>query len=384
MDKNNAYKEISKTLRNKTPEILSEWEAEVRALIPKASKASTPTLFDHLPSVLLNLSVAFESMSSRTDSHFDARKLGKEHGKQRASETDYSLEEVLREYMILRRIVWRKIFYPGLIDGEIAVVFHQFIDESIQSAVIEFVDSQKHMAVKIVEELKREKDLREKFIAAMSHDLRTPLMAAKMSAQIILKRPETEDVVFKHVPRIVNNITRIENMVQDILDATLVKSGEELPLDINEINLNQLIEETISDLVSIYGPRFVIDVKSKITGCWSYLGLKRILENLCNNSIKYGSESEPIIVGATADDKTVTISVHNEGNPIHESEVEKLFNQFQRSTSAKVSGKKGWGIGLTLVKGLVDAHKGNIEVKSDPNDGTTFFIKLPLNSKKAH
>lgn len=263
-------KEIAKKIDKHTSEIISEWESAVRNSIAGAEKVSSPTLIDHLPEVLSNLSQAFDDKASQIpNKNKENTKLAKIHGKQRADKTDYSLEEVLREYSILRKVIWNKVFTSEVISCGHALIFHQFIDEAIQSSVIEFVQIQKDEVQATVDELNEEKKNRGKFVAAMTHDIRTPLSIVRMSAEIVLKRPDNSDVIFKHIPRIINNVDRIDQMVQDLLDASLLKSGGAIPLSIHECNMGKIINETISDLVAVHGPK---DECLPLGVGWLYIG----------------------------------------------------------------------------------------------------------------
>lgn len=106
-------------------------------------------------------------------------------------------------------------------------------------------------------------------------------------------------------------------------------------------------------------------------------GIKRALENLMINAIKYGACDTPIKVSLTQFNTEVCLQVHNEGNPIPLKEQASLFEYYHRSNDRSGS-QQGWGIGLTLVKGIAEAHDGKVEVKSSKEEGTTFSIVLPV------
>ena len=84
--------------------------------------------------------------------------------------------------------------------------------------------------------------------------------------------------------------------------------------------------------------------------------MRRSLENLIGNGVKYGTKHSPIKVTITNANQLVTITVHNEGAAIPQAEIPLLFQQYRRAKSAHESSQTGWGLGLTLVKGVVDAH----------------------------
>jgi signal transduction histidine kinase len=110
--------------------------------------------------------------------------------------------------------------------------------------------------------------------------------------------------------------------------------------------------------------------------------MRRILENLCNNAIKYGDTTSRVTVSLRQEGDEAELAVHNWGNPIPASEQESLFQYFTRTKSAEASGKRGWGIGLTLVKGVAEAHGGSVQVESSQEKGTTFRVRLPRHAKE--
>lgn len=233
---------------------------------------------------------------------------------------------------------------------------------------------------KTVSELEQERILRERFVATLTHDLRTPLTAAKLSAQLLGRKAAKEPAVQLVAARISGHIDRADAMIRDLLDASLINVGESLPMDIEACDLNQLVQETLADLGAIHGDRFVLLSAPAIRGHWSCSGLRRVLENLCSNAIKYGATHAPVMVGLAEEDERVVITVHNEGPAIARAEQEKLFEPFHRSTSAVTGGQKGWGLGLTLVKGIAEAHGGSVRLERSDESGTTFSVQLPLHA----
>jgi signal transduction histidine kinase len=124
-----------------------------------------------------------------------------------------------------------------------------------------------------------------------------------------------------------------------------------------------------------------LEIEEEVTGCWNQSGIRRVLENLVNNAVKYGSHARPIRISLLKKSHHIQLRVHNEGPPIPEGEQSKLFHPFQRTVSAQAGPKKGWGLGLTLVKGIAEAHGGRVELKSDYNSGTTFSVLLPIDAR---
>ena len=226
-----------------------------------------------------------------------------------------------------------------------------------------------------IEQLQRERELREIFVSTLSHDLRTPLISARMSAELLARGQAAAKAPMLQ-GRIIENIDRLDGMIQTLLDANLVRAGERLPLQLQRCELRQTIRDVLDELTTVHGDRYRLRAPAAIEGCWDPRLLKRILENLLNNAVKYGDSVAPITVTAEADGDEVRIGVHNEGPPIKPEDQLALFDPFRRTVNGRQSGKQGWGIGLTMVRGAAEAHGGRVSVESAEGAGTTFTVTL--------
>ena len=175
--------------------------------------------------------------------------------------------------------------------------------------------------------LQEERQIREHFVATLTHDLRTPLTAAKMSAHLLFKKSHDEVQVQRLALRIQNNIERVDLMIRDLLDVGRVKAGEKIPLNFEECSLNQVVNDALMHLSTIHGDRFIFKANKEVIGYWSVSGLTRVIENLCDNAVKYGGPNSNIEVTLVSLDQIVSISVHNYGRPISSSEQAKLFDE---------------------------------------------------------
>lgn len=250
------------------------------------------------------------------------------------------------------------------------------------SAMCHDVSDRKKVEIELnksISELQKEKEIRESFIMAMTHDLRTPLTAAKLSAQIIQRHPTDGKAIGKFSARIIENVERTDIMIRDLLDSQRLKAGEGFALNIQIDVMNALLENLIEELSTIHGKRFVLHMNEMVKGYWDPVAARRVMENLLTNAVKYGLEDAPIDIRLYKENGDICISVHNQGDTLTNEEIGQLFIPFKRMKNAKDSGQKGWGIGLTLVQGIMDAHKGKVEVESLENKGTTFTVKFPMN-----
>ncbi|MBC7691819.1 MAG: HAMP domain-containing histidine kinase [Methylotenera sp.] len=171
-------------------------------------------------------------------------------------------------------------------------------------------------------------------------------------------------------------------MIRDLLDANRIKAGEGIPLAIQPCQLDKVVQSTLTDLTRFHGPRFELRNQSgTVQGFWDCAGLTRVIENLAVNAVKYGHTNTSIILRLEQDAQGAELSVHNHGPAIPPEDLKTLFDPYRRTVSAMNGGQKGWGIGLTLVKGITDAHRGTVHVESSLENGTTFRVRLPRDSR---
>lgn len=257
-------------------------------------------------------------------------------------------------------------------DGEVVGLFISVSDTTEQKHILE---EQKEVA----DALYAEQKMRDKFISALSHDLRTPLTTATISAQMIERKADNPKLLGL-AQRATSSLNRVAKMIEDLLDANSFQAGNKFIPELEYINIVELTQNTLNELETIYGSRFILDSIDEINTFLSANGVRRVIENLCSNAIKYGSPTAPVTVSLAKAGQYLSLTVHNFGVPLKAEETQAIFEEFVRSSSAEKSGKTGWGIGLSIVKGVVEAQGGTVGIQSD-DDGTLFRIRLPLDAR---
>lgn len=231
-----------------------------------------------------------------------------------------------------------------------------------------------------LDQLRSECELREKFISTLTHDLRNPLGAIKLAAQLLLRNPIQAEAQRK-ISRIISNVNRADKMIQDLLDFSRIRAGQRLPMQITKLNLSKIVSDVFEDLSLFQPNRFLLNSDPEVDGFWCEDGLRRVVENLVFNAVKYGDGGRPVTVTLKRFFDRVQILVHNEGKEIPLPERTMLFDPFRRSPAADSSSQKGWGLGLALVRGVAQAHGGSVWLESSASLGTTFFVELPLDCR---
>jgi PAS domain S-box-containing protein len=230
-----------------------------------------------------------------------------------------------------------------------------------------------------IEALEAEKCLREQFVSSITHDLRTPLAAARMNAQILGMEPTPVELAPELSLRIVQSLDRANRMIENLLDANRIRAGESLPMVFKSCELNEILTAVCDEMAGQKDGQIRLVLPSfPVKGIWDCYQLRRVFENLISNAIKYGADKTPVEIRLETQDEVARISVKNWGNPIRQEEVPYLFEAYRRSSSQATKSKKGWGIGLSLVREIVNAHHGRIEVRSDLKEGTEFIVVLSI------
>lgn len=254
----------------------------------------------------------------------------------------------------------------GRIKGILAIV----IDVTDQYQSSQNIENQN-------QELLEERIQRERFVDALSHDLRSPLTSAKLGAELLARKIEDPKQLTK-IDHMISSLNRVDTMIKNLLDANQIKAGEKPAMHFDLCHLNVVISSTLKDLATVYGARFIFESKEDVYLQCDISATRRILENLLNNAVKYGFTETQITILLTTVSSEARIEIHNFGPVIRKEDQESIFEPFQRTEDALSGTQKGWGIGLSLVRTLVEAQGGTVSVQSSAQDGTTFSFTIPL------
>jgi signal transduction histidine kinase/DNA-binding response OmpR family regulator len=226
-----------------------------------------------------------------------------------------------------------------------------------------------------------ERSLRERFMSILAHDLRGPLTVAKMASVTLARRPEKLDERRELAAKIDASIDRADQMIRDLLDANRIRANERLPLRLDECDLGDLVRSLGKELAAMHGKGFILNLDQDVRGIWDAEQLRRAVWNLAINAVKYGAADKPITISAKHEGAGVELSVHNYGPVIASEDQTRIFDPFARTRQTQSGQQIGWGLGLTLVRGCAEAHGGTITVQSSTASGTTFTLRLPLDSR---
>ncbi|HSQ66612.1 MAG TPA: HAMP domain-containing sensor histidine kinase [Polyangiaceae bacterium] len=216
--------------------------------------------------------------------------------------------------------------------------------------------------------------LADMFAAILGHDLRTPLSAIKMSAELIVR--ESEDArTLRLAGRILSADDRMTRMIEQLLDFARVRQGRGIELKVTSADLVEISRPVLEELGDANPQaRIELSVFGDLTGNWDPDRLAQVVSNIVGNAVQHGALGSPIRVELNGTEAgVVRLRCRNSG-AIPAEALPTLFEPFKRPLPRR-TGKKGLGLGLFIAREIVHAHGGNIAVQS--HDTTTFEITLP-------
>jgi len=345
--------------------VLHSWESQVRAKLASARKLSQPVLIDTMPVLYERLCSVLSPAYFERDG-VDVTSIGEEHGVERANLSDYDAEGILAEFQMFRTVMFDVLDAHDVpLTAPERRTLHLTIDNAVRDSVRAFVSATD--------------SLRERFAAALAHDLRQPASNVVLGANLILRLNPPPEIA-QWARRIVKNGERMGTMLNELLDALAIQSGDRLALTLTEFDLMALAR-SVTDRAREYQGADVRLTGHSVTGWWNDAALERALENLLNNAQKYGDSGTPIEVNVADSNGRAIVSVRNQGKPIPPGELDAIFQQFVRSSDARESTTASWGLGLPYVRSVAQSHGGSVVVYSDAASGTTFVIDIPVDAR---
>jgi len=227
--------------------------------------------------------------------------------------------------------------------------------------------------------------LKSDFVTNVSHEIRTPLALISMYAEtLFLNRIKDDKKKTEYYNIIFNESQRLSNIVNRILSFSKIESGKR-NFNYKEININELINKIINTFrYDLEQKEFFIDIQlnndlPSINADEEAIG--EALFNLIDNAIKYCEKGKYLGIKSYSEDGKVCIEIKDKGNGIPTSEQKNIFDKFYRISKGDLAYPvKGNGLGLTIVKSIIESHGGQINVKSELNKGSIFIVYLPFNN----
>lgn len=233
-------------------------------------------------------------------------------------------------------------------------------------------------------EAQRVHEVRRDFVANISHELKTPIGALSLLSEAVLGAKDDSEAVTKFASRMQIEAKRLTDLVQEIIQLSRVQDSDPLQ-EAQSLSINDLLKEALDQCRTTAESRRIALAYSETEDA-KVLGdrdqLTMAVHNLIENAINYSPTDTQVSVITSIEKNIVTISVADQGIGIPDSEIERIFERFYRVDPARSRETGGTGLGLSIVKHIVSKHGGEISVWSSENVGSTFSIRLPIQSIK--
>jgi|TARA_B100000795_G_scaffold217732_1_gene171730 two-component system phosphate regulon sensor histidine kinase PhoR len=215
------------------------------------------------------------------------------------------------------------------------------------------------------------------FLLAITHELKTPIASIKLYIQTLIKRELEEEKRQDILRRCVKDADRLNGLVENILLATKI-DDDSFPLTKENLNLSEMMESISLELLENSGRNVSVEffIQPDVIFNGDKDAFTSIITNLVSNALKYSPDESTICVTLVQKDREVALSVSDEGVGVSRDETHKIFEKFFRSGNEETRKQKGTGLGLYIVKKMVNQHQGIIEVKRNKPKGSIFVASF--------
>ena len=249
----------------------------------------------------------------------------------------------------------------------------------------------------MLDRLERSFEAEQRFTSDASHELRTPMAVILNQTELALEKDRQPEEYRRALSVILRQGRRMQALIASMLDYTRMEMRpENYPL--TDLDLSELADSTVRDMALIPTPSMTLTAKIQIRTqnitltaeiepgvqvCGNRLLLERALQNLIDNACKYGKEEGNILVRLENKDKKVILSVSDDGIGIPAEDQPHIFERFYRADSSRSSRNVfGAGLGLSMVRKIMDIHGGTVSVESAQGEGSTFYLTFPDNIQR--
>jgi PAS domain S-box-containing protein len=265
-------------------------------------------------------------------------------------------------------------------DGRIVGILHAVTDISGQKRA----EAERS---RLLHDLQEAVSARDGFISMASHELKTPLNTLQLRLDLLERLLEQSDgasVPERTLPTLAilrRQVGRLAKLIHDLLDVSRITAGR-LPLELETVDLAEVIREVVArneQEIARAGCVVTVRAGDPVRGFWDRLRLDQVATNLLSNALKYGAEG-PVEVCVEVEGKSARLSVRDHGIGIAAEDHQRIFERFERLSTDRVG---GFGLGLWIVRQVVDALGGDVSVVSRPGEGATFTVRLPRPEERA-
>ena len=274
---------------------------------------------------------------------------------------------------------------------ELSIKTHLYEDREVRLVAVRDMSERHQIEAERKKKLEAQAavELRDQFISIASHELRTPLTPLKLANEILLSLVTDKNSSFLTSPEVLKilrkseiQIGRITRLIDDMLDVSRISRGH-FELQLEDFDLARTLEHLMAahaDEIAQGKSRVRLKAPPSLTVHWDRMRTEQIIMNLLKNALIYG-DSKPVSVGVRLCRENVVLSVRDRGIGIAPDRIASIFERFERAVPSRNYG--GLGLGLYIVQKVVEAHRGQVRVRSRLGQGSRFTVLLPRTAKPA-
>ncbi len=367
-------------IRENVAQIVVEWTGFAGTRIPAAESMTVLALQDHVEEILSFIADDLESPQTSSEQLEKSQGDGpKEVGVRRSAaevhaelrlNDGFDIDQMVAEYRALRACVVRlwSARTQGLTknDFDDLIRFNEAIDQAVAESLHHYTQTIEHS--------------RHMFLGILGHDLRNPIGAVSMSADLVATLGTLNEQQATLVTRMKDAAVRAIRTLDDLLDLTRVQFGSDMPLFRDEMDMSLLSRQLVDEMRALHPKRTItLETTGDTKGKWDVLRMGQVLSNLIGNAIEHGFEDTPVEVAVEGKLDAAVLSVRNQGVPIPQEMMRAVFDSLVRGDQNRqeAAGSTHLGLGLYITKKVVDAHGGTIGITSSERDGTKFTVSIP-------
>lgn len=374
------HMKLSPFIKKNIDEILKEWDIFARTLFPEGSKATPEAVRDHARGILIELTQDIET--NQTDQE-QADKSKGEAGKANSAtsaaeahgtlryDSGFTLTQLAAEFRALRATVLRLWLASVSTLGEDFAKDMMRFNEAIDQALAESV-------VTYSEQTNRARDT---FLAILGHDLRSPLMAIRLSAKRLQKPAVSPEDVTQISSQVSTSTALMTSMVNDLLEYGKGQMGGAISIRRKTVDMGRICKAAIEEAKAAHPLRqFDLSTSGDLHGEFDVTRMQQVVSNLLNNGAQYGYESNAVNLVAQSDADSITLQVCNAGPIIPSESLQAIFDplvQLSMGDEVHRPYSNSAGLGLYIAREITFAHGGTIKAESTPELGTVFTVRLP-------
>ena len=373
---------LSTFIETNLDDILLEWDAFAETLLPAAQGMSKDDLRDHSREILLAIARDMETNQTEAERFSKSKRVmappgiaesaASTHGAARQT-SGFELPQLVGEFRAMRASVlgfWSRSDQPegGKPAAEEIARFNEALDEALAASVERYST-----------ELSKSRNM---FLAVLGHDVRGPLSGIRMAADLLALPDLDGGTRLQVAMRIRRASDVISRLTTDLLEYTRSRLGRGMAVEKSPSDLSRVCEESVDALRGSHPDR---RFEQRLTGDLRMAcdagRIQQMLSNLLMNAVQYGDATSPVTLDAEGDDQRITFKISNLGEPIRPEDLNAIFEpliQIPRPRSrANGRPQSSAGLGLFIVREIVQGHQGTVSVRSSAEAGTVFTVELP-------